>query len=62
MVNKLELPAFPSTALLNVQLHIPKALIQEPPNVISLNNLHRLFEKAAIQCYTVVPVCVRSQT
>ena len=45
MVNKLELPAFPSTALLNVKLHIPKAQKQEPPNVISLNNLHHYLKR-----------------
>lgn len=35
MVNKLELRALPSAALLNVKPHIPKAQIQEPANIIS---------------------------
>lgn len=55
-------PAFPSTALWNVKLHIPKAQTQEPLSVINLDNLHHLFEKATLQPYTAVPACVRSQT
>jgi len=54
----LKLPAFFSIAFVNVKPHIPK----QPPNVISLSNLHHLFAKATTLYYSVVPACVRSQT